>query len=155
MRKPSRQDSDRDYAPYTLYDKDKYVRIFYTRYSPSLNRRHSLIGWGSLAVVATLLFLSLFLASTEHHLAAAICSFSAAVGLALELLLYRYAEKKSWLFTYSREEQAVIKKGQRLYRLRDRDLQDRIAMGIGLLFALATIAGMIWMGIQCVILLLA
>lgn len=149
MHKSPQQDRDFDYAPFTPYDKEKYVRIFYTRYSPARNRRHTLVLYGSTALVAALLLLTLFLgAKTDHHFATAACAFLSCIGIMGEILLYRHAEKNTWLCIYRHTEQSCIKKGQPLYYLRDQIWEDRIAKFIGILLASAVIGWLIWFGIQ-------
>jgi len=146
--KPPHEERPHDYAPYTPYDRERWVRVFYIRYSPTTNRRHFAIGYGSTALLLVLALLSLFLGAKGYHLPAAIASFSTALWIIALIFLIRHAENHSWLLTYSHTDQQTIKAGKPLYILRNEQLDDRVYLVMGLFVALIGIGAMIWLGVQ-------
>ena len=149
-KKTPQEDRYYDYAPYTPYKREEYVRIFYVRYSPAANRRQFFITYGSVAAVSALMILSLLFGGVGHYLAGAICAFAAAVGIVYLALLYRHTEKYSWIVNYKHYERTLIRDGKPLYRRRDQILEDRVVTVIGFLIWLAGIGGMIWQGVNCI-----
>ena len=144
--KPPQEDRPYDYAPYTPYDRERWVRVFYVRYSPAANRRHACLYYGSLAVMMVLLLLTLFVHDRGFTLPAAMCQFLSVLYLVYMILLTQHAEKHSWLLTYEHGDRETIKKGHPLYILRDDITNGRVVMFIGLLLAVTLIGVMLWLG---------
>ena len=107
--KTPQEDRPYDYAPYTPYDRERWVRVFYVRYSPAANRRHACLYYGSLAVMMVLLLLTLFVHDRGFTLPAAMCQFLSVLYLVYMILLTQHAEKHSWLLTYEHCDRDPIK----------------------------------------------